>query len=296
MAIFTGAIAVFISVTFTDSIADPPSMSQVAPQSVGEAETPGILVSRQLLEAQQLVVGDVVHLSADPDGSNPSRFRIVGSYEPTPDPMRVTSERLEARLHLPDLLTLTADPTDPLSAETVSAINVVLEDPSDAALFARDLSAKVPGLIARSTARDEERSTPFIVIKQFHWALGVVTMVASSVFLLTLMLMRAEERREAIGILRLIGVTKHRVLLEVLAEGALIAIAGALGGVLLAAVSQGAFNRFFQWWYDTALVFVDITPSIAWQSIALAVPLGILASVIASWALLRQDLLSLIRR
>ena len=113
MAILTASIAVFISVTCTDSIADPPPAPHVPPRTVGEAETPGILVSRQLLEAERLTVGDVVRLSAAPDGSNPSLLRIVGTYEPTPDPMRVTSERLEARLHLPDLLALTTDPTDP---------------------------------------------------------------------------------------------------------------------------------------------------------------------------------------
>src|SRR3954453_6350315 len=67
---------------------------------------PAILVSRQLLAAQQLHVGDVVALSADPDGSQPRAFRIAGEYEPTPDPMRLGAVRHEVRLHLPDLIDL----------------------------------------------------------------------------------------------------------------------------------------------------------------------------------------------
>ena len=43
-----------------------------------------------------------------------------------PDPIRITSERLEVRLHLPDLQSLTADPADPASAEALSSINVAL--------------------------------------------------------------------------------------------------------------------------------------------------------------------------
>src|SRR5581483_10494529 len=63
---------------------------------------PSILVSRQLLEAERLAVGDLVTLSAHPDGSDPHRFRIAGEYEPTPDPMRLGSRRHELRMHLPD--------------------------------------------------------------------------------------------------------------------------------------------------------------------------------------------------
>jgi len=57
-----------------------------------------------------------------------------------------------------------------------------------------------------------------------------------------------------------------------------------------------AFNRFFQFRYDTALVFVRVTPAIAARAVSVAVPLGILASLSASWGLLRGGALSLARR
>jgi ABC-type lipoprotein release transport system permease subunit len=116
------------------------------------------------------------------------------------------------------------------------------------------------------------------------------------VVLLALMVLLADERREAVGALRLIGFSRRRVLLQVLLEGAIIAGMGAVFGVALAAGTEGAFNRFFQWRYDTSLVFVHITPAIAWQAVALALPLGIAASVHASWALVRSETLKLVRR
>jgi ABC-type lipoprotein release transport system permease subunit len=116
------------------------------------------------------------------------------------------------------------------------------------------------------------------------------------VFLLALMVMLVDERRATVGILRLIGFTRRRILLQVFSEGALIALAGTAFGILFALSAQRFFNEFFQWRYDTALVFLRITPRVVAQSVLLAVPLGILASVIASWTLLRQQLLSLIRR
>ena len=289
-------LAILIGVPCFVAGTSSPSVMQGASDGTTSDVTPVILLSRQLMEAEDLEVGDVVRLSADPSGNGPHPFRIVGTYEPTPDPLRIGTARLEARLHLPELLVLTADPGDPLSTETVSAINIALENPADAHGFARELSAKVPGLIIRPTARETDSSDPFVVIERFHLAIAIVTVIASTVFLLVLMVMRVEERRETVGILRLIGLTKGRVLLQVFAEGVLIAVVGALFGILLSVAVQGAFNQFFQWRYDTALVFVRITPAVAARTVALAVPLGVLASIVASWTVLRRDILTLVRR
>jgi ABC-type lipoprotein release transport system permease subunit len=107
---------------------------------------PAVLLSRQLARDAHVEVGDIVTLGADPSGKRSARFRVAGVYEPTPDPMKFMIERFEARLHLPDLLALTADPRDPLAAESVSAINVALADPSDARTFAADVSRRTLGL------------------------------------------------------------------------------------------------------------------------------------------------------
>jgi len=65
------------------------------------------------------------------------------------DPMRFSSDRLEARLHLPDLMALTADPADPLAGETVDRINVRLAESADAGAFARGLGARAVGVIVQ---------------------------------------------------------------------------------------------------------------------------------------------------
>jgi ABC-type lipoprotein release transport system permease subunit len=257
-------------------------------------QSPGILVSRQLLESRQLRVGQLVRLAPDASGAGARTFRIDGVYEPTPDPMRFAQPRLEARLHLPDLLALTAEPDS--GVDSVNAINVKLADPADATAFANDVMARLPGLNARPTRAPDERTQSFVVIERFHLAIAIVTVIGSAVFLLALMVMLVDERRGTVGILRLIGFTRRRILVQVFAEGALIALAGAAFGILFALASQKIFNRFFQWRYDTALVFLRITPHVVIQSLALTVPLGVAASLIASWTLLRRQLLALIRR
>jgi hypothetical protein len=260
------------------------------------AEIPGILVTRQLMEARGLHAGDVVRLATDASGANARPFRIDGVYEPTPDPMRFAQPKFEVRLHLPDLAPLVSEPSDPGALDTVTSINIALRNPDDASAFSRDVAARLPGAIARPTSAPDDRTGTFVVLERFHLAIAIVTVVGSAVFLLALMVMLVEERRGTVGILRLIGFTRQRILTQVFAEGALIALAGAVGGVLFALASESFFNRFFQWRYDTALIFLRITPRVALQSVAMAVPLGILASLIASWTLLRRELLTLIRR
>jgi hypothetical protein len=257
---------------------------------------PQVLFSRQLVEARGLQVGQIVHLAPESSGAGASPFRIAGVYEPLPDPFRLTAVRLEARFHLPDLIGLTRVSHDPLQAESVTRVNVALEDPADAEGFASDLTSRLPGLTVHTTSQPRSGSNTFVILERFHAAIATVTILGSTAFLLALMVMRSEERRETAGILRLIGFSRSRILLEIFVEALLVALAGALIGVLIAAAIQGMFNRFFQWRYDTALVFVRVTPEIALRCIAIAVPLGILAGLVSSWTLLRRDIMRLLRR
>lgn len=255
-----------------------------------------ILVSRQLAESERLTVGTVVRLSANVDGTDAREFRVAGIYEPTPDPARLGQIPREVRLHLPDLLDLTRTPTVAAGTEHVASINVALIDPADAEPFARDVNARLPGISARPAREAAGAAGPFLVLERFHLAIAVVTIAAATVFLLALTVMLVDERRQVVGILRLIGLPVRRIMTQVLLEGLLVASGGALFGLALAVLSEGLINAFFQWRYDTALVFVRVTPDVAAVSVAIAVPMGVAAIVAASWALLRRDGLRLARR
>jgi putative ABC transport system permease protein len=267
-----------------------------SPALGAQDQPPDILISRQLATSEGLTVGSLVRLATDAAGTNAREFRVAGIYEPTPDPARLGDVPREVRLHLPDLLDLTRPPGMPEGTEYVAAINVALVDPADASAFSRDVNARLPGVVARPSSEAAGSAGPFLVLERFHLAIAVVTIVAATVFLLALTIMLVDERRETVGILRLIGLPVRRVLLQVLIEGVVVAGAGAAFGLVLAVVSEGLINAFFQWRYDTALVFVKITRDVALTSTAIAVPLGASATVIASWALLRRSGLRLARR
>jgi len=256
-------------------------------------ELPQVLVSRQLAQLEGLSPGDTVRLAADAKGTNAREFVVAGIYEPTPDPARLGSVPREIRLHLPDLLAFKFEPS---GAEHVDTINVALVDPASAADFAREVNTRTPGVVARPAEGAAGSGSTFVVLERFHLAIAAVTIVAATVFLLALTIMLVDERRETIGVLRLIGLPARRILTQVFLEGILIASAGALFGLVLALASEGIINRFFQWRYDTALVFVRISPDVAALCVAIAVPLGAAATVAASWALLRRGGLRLARR
>ena len=268
----------------------------IAAAASAAQEPSPILMSRQLAEQEKLAVGAVVQLAPEASGARARAFRIAGIYEPTPDPMRLGSVPREVRLHLPDLLSLTRDPAVPEGTEHVEAVNVKLRDAADAGAFARDVNGRMPGVFARPTADAAAAAGPFVVIERFHLAIALVTIVAATVFLLALTIMLVDERRETVGVLRLIGLPVRRILVQIFFEGVLIAGVGSLFGLLLAVASERLINAFFQWRYDTALIFVRITPDVAATCLAIAVPLGAVATVVASWALLRRGALRLARR
>jgi len=255
-----------------------------------------ILISRQLATERGLSVGSVVQLATDPTGTGAKSFRIAGIYEPVPDPSRLGAVPREVRLHLPDMLDVMRTPGQLAGTEYIGSINVALTDPADARAFSRDINARMPGVVARPSSDAAGSAGPFRVLERFHLAIAVVTIVAATVFLLALTIMLVDERRETVGVLRLIGLPARRVLVQVLIEGVIVASAGAAFGLVLAILSEGLINAFFQWRYDTALVFVRITRDVALTSTAIAVPLGASATVVASWALLRRSGLRLARR
>lgn len=269
-----------VFVTLTAAVA-----GLVAQAPAPDPAVPAMLVSRQLLEREHLAVGQIVELSRDAAGTGARRFRIAGAYEPQPDPMRFAQQRLEARVHLPDL-----DDT------AITAINVALADPAAAPAFADDVSRRLPGLTARATSAPDDRASTFAVLERFHLAIAIVTVIGSGAFLLALMVMLVDERRETMTTLRLIGFTRRRLLSQVLVEGALIAGFGVAFGAVFARAAEPAFNRFFQWRYDTALIFLHVTPAIVVRSALIALPVGMVASAAAGWTILRHRTLTRIGR
>ena len=225
--------------------------------SAQQTRPPDMLVSRQLAESEGLRVGSVIRLAPDAQ-VNGREFRIVGIYEPTPDPSRLGQVPRSVRLHLPDLLDMTRPDGIPAGAEYVASVNVALVDPGDAGQFATDVNARMPGSWRFPLATLQEPLGRFVFSSASTWP-SPLSRSSLRRCSCSPSIMLVDERRETAGVLRLIGLPVRRILVQILLEGLLVAGAGAAFGLLLAILSEQMINLFFQWRYDTALVFVRIT-------------------------------------
>jgi len=141
-----------------------------------------------------------------------------------------------------------------------------------------------------------ESSTTFLVVSRFHRAIGVITIVASAIFLLCIMLLKVDERRRDVAALRLMGISRRTIVRSVVLESALIAVLGSIAGVALGAIVSAFVNWHYQRVYRTPLTFSLVTAQIVAIAVGISLGLGIFAGLLAAQRLVRRPPLSLFGR
>ncbi len=245
------------------------------------AQLPNVAVERRLAQELSLRVGDTIRLGTAPDS-----IRLVATvaavYEPRPDPAEIARVERHLRMHLPDLAALLGAP----DRVDRFGVGLVPGTPVDSAVAALERNAF--GFRAySSSAIAAESSETFLVVSRFHRAIAIITIVASAVFLLCIMLLKVEERRMDAAVMRFVGVRRRTIFGALLLEAALVAAVGCVVGTGLALVAGAATNAYYRNFFDTALTFSLVTPGIVLFSVALSLVLGLLAGAAAAWRLVR---------
>jgi len=245
------------------------------------AQVVDIAVPRSTAEALDLAVGDTVRLGTAPDSL--VRLAVVAAiYEPRPDPAEISRRALGIRLHLGDLAALLGTP------DRVDRFGVGLRPGVAADSAAAALNANAFGFRAYSSAAiASESSQTFLVVSRFHRAIAVITIVASAVFLLCIMLLKVEERRLDAAVMRFVGVRRRTIFGALVLEAALVAVFGSVVGAGIAFLAGAVTNAYYQRFFDTELVFSLITPRILLFGVALSLGLGLVAGAVAAWRLVR---------
>jgi len=246
-----------------------------------EAQLPTVAVERRLADDLALRVGDTVRLGTAPDSMRTVAI-VAAVYEPRPDPAQITKEERYLRLHLPDLAALLGAP-DRVDRFGIGLVPGVPVDSAVARLEQNAFGYRAyPSAVIASGS-----SQTFLVVSRFHRAIAVITIVASAVFLLCIMLLKVEERRLDAAVMRFVGVRRRTIFGALLLEAALVAVVGSVVGTGLALVAGAATNAYYRHFFDTALTFSLITPGIVLFGVGLSLALGVAAGALAAWRLVR---------
>jgi putative ABC transport system permease protein len=259
-----------------------PGVAQDAPRSIA--------IDTRLAADTGLRVGDRVVIASEP-GMPGDSVVIAAIVERRADPAEIARGEYRVRLHLDHLQTLLGygDRVDRFAvgthggratADAVSRINSVAYG------FRAHRSADVA----------VETSRTFAVVSRFHRAIGMITIVASAIFLLCIMLLKVDERRRDVAALRLIGCSSRTIVGSVVLEAAVIAVLGSLAGIGVGGAASWIVNHHYQAVYRTPLRFSIVTADIVLLAVTLSLVLGIVAGWLAARRLVRTPPLALFGR
>jgi putative ABC transport system permease protein len=270
--------------------------SSLIPAIGSAAESPpdDVAVSPRTAQRLGLRVGDVIEVGADPSMTRARRVRIAAIWTGPEHPADVARGDPQLRMHLPALEDLLGrhDVADRVIVRLQHGVDL------DAAARVRDdLRGLALGFDAYTAGELVERtSQTFVVIARFHRAIGLITVFAGGIFLVTLMALRLTEMRREIGALRLMGVSRRTIGATIMLVAAVITGAGCVAGVLLGAVMVWAINSYYQPLFGTTLRFATLEPRTVAFTVALGVALGLGAGAAAAARILRRTPLDQVSR
>jgi putative ABC transport system permease protein len=254
-----------------------------------------IAMDERLQEDAGLRLGDTLTLAARPAAAGDRGVVdtvVVGALvRRGADPAEVARGEYRVRLHLDQLQQLTGydNRVDRFAVGTRgdAATDRALAAINDAAFGFRAY---------RSTDVAVQTSRTFQVVRRFHRAIGVITVVASAVFLLCILLLKIDERRRDVAALRLMGISRRTVVSALVLEASLVALLGSAMGLGIGWAASRLVNAYYQGVYRTPLLFALVTPEVATFAVGLSLALGVLAGLAAAVRLARTAPLELFGR
>jgi putative ABC transport system permease protein len=252
-----------------------------------------IAIDEAFAERAHLKLSDTVALSSRAGASTLDAERVTVSaiVKRDADPSEVARGDLRVRMHLDQLQKVAG------YGDRVDRFAIATTPSADVEHIIDRINHVAFGFKAyRSSEIAVETSRTFQVVSRFHRAIGVITIVASSVFLLCIMVLKVDERRRDIAALRLMGISRSSVVRTIVIESALVAVLGSILGVALGWVTSLFVNWHYQALYRTPLEFSIVTGPVVIFAVSLSLLLGIGAGLLASVRLARTPPLQLFGR
>lgn len=267
----------------------PPPAPAVGGRGQAAAAPRTIAIDERLVHDHGVHLGDTLELSASPGGAG-QRVVVGAIARRAADPSEVARAEYRIRVHLDQLQSLTG------AGDRVDRFAVkVAPGATEAAVAA--INARSFGFRAHpSSAVAAETSRTFAVVARFNRAIGVITIVASAIFLLCIMLLKVEERRRDVAALRLLGISRRTVTAAVVLEASCIALLGSVAGIGFGYATSALINWYYRGVYRTPLAFSLVTGETVGLAVVLSIGLGIGAGVVAARRLTAVPPLALLGR
>jgi len=172
--------------------------------------------------------------------------------------------------------------TDPVSAEALK--NRVSDDQR----------LKLEGVLENDYyAKQTSSGTP---IKVIGWVVGVIMAVGSIFAAMNTMYAAVSYRGREIATLRVIGFSRPSILTSFVLESLLIALLGAIVGIILMlpfnGMQTGTSNQVT---FSEVVFALRITPAVAMRAIIFALVMGFVGGLAPAWHAARQNILSALR-
>jgi putative ABC transport system permease protein len=249
-----------------------------------------VAVDERLASDARLHLGDTIVLATTPGGQGDTV--IVSAFvKRARDPAEVAKGAYRIRLHLDELQRLIG------YGERVERFAVATRGAPATDSARRAIDEAAFGFQAYPSREIAvETSTTFLVVSRFHRAIGVITIVASAIFLLCIMLLKVDERRRDVAALRLMGISARSIVRSVVLESALVAACGSIAGVGIGSIVSLFVNWHYRRVYRTPLTFSLVTGEIVAIAVVLSLGLGLVAGWLAAQRLVRRPPLTLFGR
>jgi putative ABC transport system permease protein len=172
-----------------------------------------------------------------------------------------------------------------LDTDGYSILYVIPEDVRDVESIAIEIEDEDESLDA-TTDKDFARTASQVVgqIRLIMFGMGAIAAIVGGLGVLNTMVMAVLERRKEIGVMKAIGATSRKVLMQIMTESMLIGLMGGIIGVLLGGL--GALGLIV---VTEGAIPATVTPGLAATGIIFAVILGALGGIYPAWQAARVD-------
>jgi putative ABC transport system permease protein len=242
-----------------------------------------IVASDDLLAALHARVGDTLHAAAGYDAqlrafSGTRALAIVGRAHF----LYLAAGQRGVALPLATLQSMRGD----AATDRVSLMMVRAASGANVDSVLHRIERALPRVSAISTeSAMQQVDQRLSYFRQLAFILGAVSLGVGFLLVTTLVTVSVNERLGEIVVMRAIGVARSRVVLQIVVEGIVIMLVGALAGLGLGLVTARYLNSILASFpgLPAAIDFFLFEPRDAWRALGLLTAAGILAGVYPAW-------------